>query len=133
MNDKNLDVHTDKNTDLFNINNKKFICKVVNILSGNKIRVIININNNYLKFNIILNNTIDNNITSSRERLYNIITNNDDISNIYYILNNHSYTVELYTYYFNKEGCILADVYLHTCKNKSLSDILISEKFLKCI
>ena len=44
MNDKNLDKHTDKNTSLFNINYKKFTGKVVNILSGNKIRVIINKN-----------------------------------------------------------------------------------------
>ena len=82
MNDKNLDKHTDKNTSLFNINYKNFIGKVVNILSGNKIRVIINIDNNYLKFNIILNKTLDINIIGSKDRLYNLITNDDDIDPI---------------------------------------------------
>lgn len=130
MNDKNLDKHTDKNTSLFNINYKNFIGKVVNILSGNKIRVIINIDNNYLKFNIILNKTLDINIIGSKDRLYNLITNDDDIENIYFILNNSNYLVNLTTYYFDKEGNIVADVY----KNETLlSDILINENFLKSI
>lgn len=130
MNDKNLDKHTDKNTSLFNINYKNFIGKVVNILSGNKIRVIINIDNNYLKFNVILNKTLDIYIIGSKDRLYNLITNNDDIENIYFILNNSNYLVNLTTYYFDKEGNIVADVY----KNETLlSDILINENFLKSI
>ncbi len=130
MNDKNLDKHTDKNTSLFNINYKKFTGKVVNILSGNKIRVIINIDNYYLKFNVILNRTLDVNIIGSKNRLYNLITNDDEIENIYFILNNKNYLVNLTTYYFDKDGNIVADVY----KNETLlSDILISEKFLKSI
>ena len=130
MNDKNLDKHTDKNTSLFNINYKKFTGKVVNILSGNKIRVIINIDNNYLKFNIILNRTLDVNIIGSKNRLYNLITNDDEIENIYFILNNKNYLVNLTTYYFDKDGNIVADVY----KNGILlADILINEKFLKSI
>jgi|UniRef100_A0A6C0JTS0 hypothetical protein len=130
MNDKNLDKHTDKNTSLFNINYKKFTGKVVNILSGNKIRVIINIDNNYLKFNVILNRTLDQNIIGSKNRLYNLITNDDEIENIYFILNNKNYLVNLSTYYFDKDGNIVADVY----KNGTLlSDILINEKFLKSI
>jgi len=130
MNDKNLYKHTDKNTSLFNINYKKFTGKVVNILSGNKIRVIINIDNNYLKFNVILNRTLDQNIIGSKNRLYNLITNDDEIENIYFILNNKNYLVNLSTYYFDKDGNIVADVY----KNGTLlSDILINEKFLKSI
>jgi hypothetical protein len=130
MNDKNLDKHTDKNTSLFNINYKNFTTKVVNILSGNKIRVIINIDNNYLKFNVILNKTLDVNIIGSKERLYNLITNDDDIENIYFILNNSNYLVNLTTYYFDKEGNIVADVY----KNQTLlSYILINENLLKSI
>lgn len=130
MNDKNLDKHTDKNTSLFNINYKKFTGKVVNILSGNKIRVIINIDNNYLKFNVILNRTLDLNIIGSKNRLYNLITNDDEIENIYFILNNKNYLVNLTTYYFDKDGNIVADVY----KNGILlSDILINENFLKSI
>lgn len=130
MNDKNLDKHTDKNTSLFNINYKKFTGKVVNILSGNKIRVIINIDNNYLKFNVLLNRTLDLNIIGSKNRLYNLITNDDEIENIYFILNNKNYLVNLTTYYFDKDGNIVADVY----KNGILlSDILINENFLKSI
>lgn len=130
MNDKNLDKHTDKNTSLFNINYKKFTGKVVNILSGNKIRVIINIDNNYLKFNVILNRTLDVNIIGSKNRIYNLITNDDEIENIYFILNNKNYLVNLTTYYFDKDGNIVADVY----KNETLlSDILINENFLKSI
>jgi hypothetical protein len=130
MNDKNLDKHTDKNTSLFNINYKKFTGKVVNILSGNKIRVIINIDNNYLKFNVILNRTLDLNIIGSKNRLYNLITNDNEIENIYFILNNKNYLVNLTTYYFDKDGNIVADIY----KNETLlSDVLINENFLKSI
>ena len=73
---------------------------------------------------------LDVNIIGSKNRLYNLITNDDEIENIYFILNNKNYLVNLTTYYFDKDGNIVADVY----KNGILlADILINEKFLKSI
>lgn len=100
-------LHTDKNTPLTNIISDN-ICKVkvVNILSNNCIRGIININYNFLKFNFIISNK---NFLTIKE-LYYYITKNDNIESMIDNFNNNNYFVEIIIYEINKDNILLCDI-----------------------
>lgn len=100
-------LHTDKNTPLTNIISDN-ICKVkvVNILSNNCIRGIININYNFLKFNFIISNK---NFLTIKE-LYYYITKNDNIESMIDNFNNNNYFVEIIIYEINKDNILLCNI-----------------------
>jgi len=100
-------LHTDKNTPLTNIISDN-ICKVkvVNILSNNKIKGIININYNFLKFNfIILNKKF-----SRIEELYYYITQSNDIESMTDNFNNNNYFIDIIIYEINKDNILLCNI-----------------------
>lgn len=85
-------LHTDKNTALTNIVSKDIrTIKIVNIISKQIIRGIININYNFLKFNFV----IINKKYSSIEELYLSITNKQDYNSMIDNFNNHNYFVNV--------------------------------------
>lgn len=85
-------LHTDKNTALTNIVSKDIrTIKIVNIISKQIIRGIININYNFLKFNFI----IINKKYKSIEELYLSITNKQDYNSMIDNFNNHNYFVNV--------------------------------------
>lgn len=80
-------LHTDKNTPLCDIISDNILTiKVVNVIEKNKIRGIINVNYNFLKFNIILLNKKFVNIND----LYFSLTNSNDIDNMLNHFNNNN-------------------------------------------
>ena len=104
---KSFLLHTDKNTPLTNIISDN-ICKikVVNILSKNKIKGIININYNFLKFNfIILNKNF-----STKEELYYFITQTNDIESMLVNFNNYNYFINVMICELNKNNYLLCNI-----------------------
>jgi len=80
-------LHRDKNTPLCDIISDNILTiKVVNVIEKNKIRGIINVNYNFLKFNIILLNKKFVNIND----LYFSLTNSNDIDNMLNHFNNNN-------------------------------------------
>ena len=100
-------LHTDKNTPLTNIiSDNVYKVKVVNVLTDNKIKGIININSNFLKFNfIILNKNF-----STKEELYYFISNNKDIETMLYEFNNHNYFIRVMITEINKKNYVLCNI-----------------------
>lgn len=85
-------LHTDKNTALTNIVSKDIrTIKIVNIISKQIIRGIININYNFLKFNFV----IINKKYKSIEALYLSITNKQDYNSMIDNFNNYNYFVNV--------------------------------------
>ena len=79
---------------------------MVNILSNNCIRGIININYNFLKFNFIISNK---NFLTIKE-LYYYITKNDNIESMIDNFNNNNYFVEIIIYEINKDNILLCNI-----------------------
>tara|TARA_B110000259_G_C14032387_1_gene407295 strand:- start:84 stop:569 length:486 start_codon:yes stop_codon:yes gene_type:complete len=100
-------LHTDKNTPLTNIiSDNVYKVKVVNVLSENKIKGIININSNFLKFNfIILNKNF-----STKEELYYYISHNNDIETMIDIFNNDNYFINIIINEINKKNFVLCNI-----------------------
>ena len=100
-------LYTDKNTPLTNIISDN-ICKVkvVNILSNNSIRGIININYNFLKFNFIISNK---NFLTIKE-LYYHITKNNNIELMIDNFNNNNYFINIIIYEINKDNMLLCNI-----------------------
>tara|TARA_B110001450_G_scaffold100641_1_gene95345 strand:- start:1611 stop:2003 length:393 start_codon:yes stop_codon:yes gene_type:complete len=100
-------LHTDKNTPLTNIiSNNVCKVKVVNVLSENKIKGIININSNFLKFNFIILNKI----FSSKEDLYYSISGNNDIEMMIDEFNNYNYFINIIIIEINKNNFVLCNI-----------------------
>ena len=100
-------LHTDKNTPLTNIiSNNVYKVKVVNVLSLNKIKGIININSNFLKFNFIILNKI----FSTKKELYYFISNNNDIETMIDKFNNDNYFINVIITEINKKNCLLCNI-----------------------
>ena len=119
MND--ISKHIDKNTPLFYLNNKNFKAKVVNIIAPNILKIIIEVNNTYIKLDLKLNNVSCNNLNYSKALNYlctliiNDYNNNEkedfDISNIKDIFNNINIFINIHIKYFDKSGYIISDAY----------------------
>lgn len=119
MND--ISKHIDKNTPLFYLNNKNFKAKVVNIIAPNILKIIIEVNNTYIKLHLKLNNvSCNNNLNYSKALNYlcslimNDCINNEDLINILDIkdiFNNINIFINIHIKYFDKSGCIICDAY----------------------
>lgn len=100
-------LHTDKNTPLTKIISDNIcIVKIVNIISNNKIKGVININYNFLKFNFLISNKF----FSTIEELYYYITKSNDIELMIDNFNNNNYFINIKIYEINKDNLVLCNI-----------------------
>tara|TARA_B110000858_G_scaffold128142_1_gene145737 strand:+ start:1324 stop:1737 length:414 start_codon:yes stop_codon:yes gene_type:complete len=105
--DKSFFLYTDKNTPLVNlISNEKHRIKIVNILSNNKVKGVININNNFLKFNII----IENKEFVSIKDIYIYITKKNDLEYMLDNFNNNNYFINIIINEIDKKNNLLCNI-----------------------
>lgn len=133
--DNNLNKHTDKNTPLFYINGNNYICKIVNIVSPNIIKVVFKPYDTYIKVNLKINNIMlynDDEINIKAVKyLYYLLTGNEEgeNNNMIHYFNNNDILFTMIVLYFDKEGYIIADLYDN--KNKTISQLMLESQNVK--
>jgi len=133
--DNNLNKHTDKNTPLFYINGNNYICKIVNIISPNIIKVVFKPNDTYIKVNLKINNIMlynnDEINIKGIKYLYHLLTGNEEkeYNNMIDFFNNNDILFTMIVLYFDKEGYIIADLY--DDKNKTISELMLESSNVK--
>jgi len=137
MDNNIISKHTDKNTPLFQLNGNTYICKIVNIVSPNIIKVVFKPYDTYIKVNIKLNNIElynDNNLNDKAFKyLCNLLIDNYNNldNNLIFILNNKDHIYNLNVLYFDKNGYLICDLYKNLNDNSSISDLMILSNFVK--
>tara|TARA_B100000795_G_C22797927_1_gene440323 strand:+ start:208 stop:708 length:501 start_codon:yes stop_codon:yes gene_type:complete len=132
--------YTNKNTELFTLNNINTYAKVVHIVDGDTINIVIKLYDNYCKLKLRLNN-IDtcetrgnkneetrNKGILAKNRLYNLITSKDNYNDMKSDIENNTYIIWVKLYKYDKYGRVLADIYKYDNESISFSDILVNEK-----
>ena len=138
MTDFSITKHTDKNTPLFFINGNNYLCKVVNIIAPNIIKVVFKPLDTYIKVKLKINNITlqDNNDINNEalEYLYYLLTENKDYDNMIHFFNNNDVLLTMIVLYFDKEGYLIADLYDNK-NNKTISQLMLEsdrvKKYLK--
>tara|TARA_Y100000389_G_scaffold171324_1_gene178929 strand:- start:2176 stop:2592 length:417 start_codon:yes stop_codon:yes gene_type:complete len=130
--DNNLSKHTDKNTPLFVLHNDIYICKIVNIINPNTIKIVFKPNEIYMKFIIKLNNIslYNDNMTNNKalEYLYNLLTGYSDYKNMKDVLNNNNILCDIKVLYFDKNYNLICELYKN---NKRVSQIMLESNLVK--
>tara|TARA_B110001450_G_scaffold127945_1_gene120353 strand:+ start:6694 stop:7110 length:417 start_codon:yes stop_codon:yes gene_type:complete len=134
MCDFNISKHTDKNTRLFFINGNNYLCKVVNIISPNILKVVFKPYDTYIKINLKINNIElynddDVNITAFNY-LYYLLTANKNYDNMIHFFNNNDILLTMIVLYFDKEGYLIADLYDNK-NNKTISQLMLESGNVK--
>tara|TARA_B100001142_G_C14291801_1_gene639281 strand:+ start:683 stop:1105 length:423 start_codon:yes stop_codon:yes gene_type:complete len=136
MTDIQITKHTDKNTPLFLINGNNYICKIVNIIQPNIIKVVFKPYDTYIKVNLKINNLVlykDNTINDKGFKfLFYLLTNTqfDNYNNVIHYFNNNDIIFTMIALYFDKEGYLIADIY-DDKKNKTISQLMLESETVK--
>ena len=134
MSDFSISKHTDKNTPLFFINGNNYLCKVVNIIAPNIIKVVFKPYDTYIKVKLKINNiTLQDNNDINNEALhylYYLLTENEDYHNMIHFFNNNDVLLTMIVLYFDKEGFLIADLYDNK-NNKTISQLMLESERVK--
>lgn len=134
MTDFSITKHTDKNTPLFFINGNNYLCKVVNIIAPNIIKVVFKPHDTYIKVKLKINNITlqDNNDINNEalQYLYYLLTENEDYHNMIHFFNNNDVLLTMIVLYFDKEGFLIADLYDNK-NNKTISQLMLESEKVK--
>jgi hypothetical protein len=138
MSNFNISKHTDKNTPLFFINGNNYLCKVVNIIAPNIIKVVFKPHDTFIKVKLKINNiTLQDNNDINNEAfnyLYYLLTANTNYDNMIHFFNNNDVLLTMIVLYFDKEGYLIADLYDNN-NNKTISQLMLEsgnvKKYLK--
>jgi hypothetical protein len=138
MSNFNISKHTDKNTPLFFINGNNYLCKVVNIIAPNIIKVVFKPHDTFIKVKLKINNiTLQDNNNINNEAfnyLYYLLTANTNYDNMIHFFNNNDVLLTMIVLYFDKEGYLIADLYDNN-NNKTISQLMLEsgnvKKYLK--
>jgi len=134
MTDIQITKHTDKNTPLFFINGNNYLCKVVNIVAPNIIKVVFKPYDTYIKVLLKINNITlqdNNNINNEAlQYLYYLLTENEDYHNMIHFFNNNDVLLTMIVLYFDKEGYLIADLYDNK-NNKTISQLMLESETVK--
>lgn len=134
MTDFSITKHTDKNTPLFFINGNNYLCKVVNIVAPNIIKVVFKPHDTYIKVKLKINNITlqDNNDINNEalQYLYYLLTENEDYHNMIHFFNNNDVLLTMIVLYFDKEGYLIADLYDNK-NNKTISQLMLESEKVK--
>ena len=138
MSNFNISKHTDKNTPLFFINGNNYLCKVVNIIAPNIIKVVFKPHDTFIKVKLKINNiTLQDNNNINNEAfnyLYYLLTANTNYDNMIHFFNNNDVLLTMIVLYFDKEGYLIADLFDNK-NNKTISQLMLEsgnvKKYLK--
>ena len=134
MSDFSISKHTDKNTPLFFINGNNYLCKVVNIIAPNIIKVVFKPYDTYIKVKLKINNiTLQDNNDINNEALhylYYLLTENEDYHNMIHFFNNNDVLLTMIVLYFDKEGFLINDLYDNK-NNKTISQLMLESERVK--
>ena len=131
----------DDRTPIFSLNGINTLCRVIDILDGDTIKIIIPLFDNFYKFSVRLNGIDTCELKSNNEenkklgikakvRLTELICNENillDKNELKKLLNNNVFLIYVKCYNFDKYGRLLCDISKNN-KSKYFSDILIEEK-----
>ena len=105
MSDFSISKHTDKNNPLFFINGNNYLCKVVNIIAPNIIKVVFKPHDTFIKVKLKINNITlqDNNDINNEalQYLYYLLTENEDYHNMIHFFNNNDVLLSMIVLYFD--------------------------------
>jgi|TARA_Y100000389_G_C17398562_1_gene483999 hypothetical protein len=134
MSDFSISKHTDKNTPLFFINGNNYLCKVVNIIAPNIIKVVFKPHDTFIKVKLKINNITlqDNNDINNEalQYLYYLLTENEDYHNMIHFFNNNDVLLSMIVLYFDKEGFLIADLFDNK-NNKTISQLMLESERVK--
>ena len=134
--DININKHTDKNTPLFFINGNNYICKIVNIIQPNIIKVVFKPFDTYIKVNLKINNLVLYDDNSKNDEalhyLFYLLTKTKftNYNNIVHYFNNNDIIFTMIALYFDKEGYLIADIY-DNMNNKTISQLMLESETVK--
>jgi endonuclease YncB( thermonuclease family) len=131
----------DDRTPIFSLNGKNTLCRVIDILDGDTIKIIIPLFDNFYKFSVRLNGIDTCELKSNNEenkklgikakvRLTELICNENislDKNELKKLLNNNVFLIYVKCYNFDKYGRLLCDI-SKTNNSRCFSDILLEEK-----